>query len=71
VAGDRAVVGASTTGERGQEVGDELIGGVGRTEREAGTYERNDADKPDPLGSGRERRGARVGADRRDPPVRL
>jgi hypothetical protein len=37
VAGDRAVVGASTIGERGREVGDELTGGVGGAEREAGT----------------------------------
>jgi hypothetical protein len=34
VAGDRAVVGASTVGDRGREVGDELIGGVSGTERE-------------------------------------
>jgi hypothetical protein len=36
VAGDRAVVGTSTAGERGREVGDELTGGVGGAEREAG-----------------------------------
>jgi hypothetical protein len=34
VAGDRAVVGASTVGDRGREVGDELTGGVSGTERE-------------------------------------
>jgi hypothetical protein len=33
VAGDHAVVRASTAGERGREVGDELTGGVGGTER--------------------------------------
>jgi hypothetical protein len=31
VAGDRAAVGASTAGDRGWEVGDELTGGVGGT----------------------------------------
>jgi hypothetical protein len=36
VAGDRAVVGASTAGDREREVGDELTGGVGGTERESG-----------------------------------
>jgi hypothetical protein len=49
------VVGASTAGERGQEVVDELIGGVGGTEREAGARARETADKTGPLGSGRER----------------
>jgi hypothetical protein len=39
---DRAVVGASTAGERGQEVGDELTGGVRGTER-AGTRARGTA----------------------------
>jgi hypothetical protein len=33
VAEDRAVMGASTTGDHEQEVGDELTGGVGGTER--------------------------------------
>jgi hypothetical protein len=33
---DHAVVGASTAGEHGWEVGDELTGGVGGAEREAG-----------------------------------
>jgi hypothetical protein len=55
VAGDRAVVGASTAGERGREVVDELTGGVGGTEREAGAQARETAYKPGPLGSGRER----------------
>jgi hypothetical protein len=36
VAGDRAVVGTSTAGERGREVEDGLTGGVGGTEREEG-----------------------------------
>jgi hypothetical protein len=43
VAGDRAVVGVSTAGERGREVGDELTGGVGGIEREAGTRARGTA----------------------------
>jgi hypothetical protein len=43
VAGDRAVVGASTVGERGRQVGDELTGGVGGTEREAGVRARGTA----------------------------
>jgi hypothetical protein len=34
VAGDHAVMGASTTGDRGREVGDELTSGVDGTERE-------------------------------------
>jgi hypothetical protein len=34
VAGDRAVVGMPTARDRGREVGDELIGGVGGIERE-------------------------------------
>jgi hypothetical protein len=68
VAGDRAVVGVSMTGDRGREVVDELTGGVGGIERERRTGNRNDADKPGPRGS--EREGARVGADRRDLRVR-
>jgi hypothetical protein len=71
VAGDRTVVGASTVGDRGREVGDELTGGVDGTERERRACERNGADKPSPRGSEREReRGRAVGVDRRDPPVR-
>jgi hypothetical protein len=70
VAEDRAVVGASTARDRGREVGDELTGGVGGTERERRACERNGADKPGPRGSERGREGARVGADRRDLPVR-
>jgi hypothetical protein len=49
VARDRAV-GASTTGERGREVGDELIGGAGGTERERRACERNDARQTWPTG---------------------
>jgi hypothetical protein len=40
VAGDRTVVGASTVGDRGREVEDELTGGDGRTEREWARGER-------------------------------
>jgi hypothetical protein len=40
VARDRTVVGASMVGDRGREDGDELIGRVGETEREAGTRAR-------------------------------
>jgi hypothetical protein len=72
MAGDRAVVGASTTGDHGREVGDELTGGVGRTEREASARARGTA--PTDLAHGaageRGREGALVGADRRGPPVR-
>jgi hypothetical protein len=54
------------------------VGGWGRAnkwgqrdrERSEHACESNGADKPGPLGSGRERRGARAGADRRDPPIR-
>jgi hypothetical protein len=72
VAGERAVVGASTARDRGREVGDELTGGVGRTERESGARARGTT--PTNLvhwaARVRGREGARVGADRRDPPVR-
>jgi hypothetical protein len=69
VAGERTNVGASLSGDRGREVEDELIGGDGGTERERvgeGGGE-NGADSFGPRGS--EREGARVGADRRDPPI--
>jgi hypothetical protein len=72
VAGERADVGASTAGDRGREVGGELIGGVGRTEREASARARGWCRQTWPMGQ-REREGgesARVGADRRGPPVR-
>jgi hypothetical protein len=46
------------------------VGSAGQREN-GRTCERNDADRTGPLGSGRERgRDARVGADRRGPPVR-
>jgi hypothetical protein len=72
VAGDRAVVGASTVGERGREVGDELTGGVSGTERESGACARGTAPTNLAHGATRERRreGVPVGADRLDPPVR-
>jgi hypothetical protein len=69
VAEDRAVVGASTTGDRGREVGDELTGGVGETEREVGARARGRRRQAYPMGQ-REREGSLVGADRRGPPVR-
>jgi hypothetical protein len=72
VAGERADVGASTAGDRGREVEDELTGGVGKTEREAGTRARGRRQQACPTEQrergGRE--GALVGADRRGPPVR-
>jgi hypothetical protein len=55
VVGDHAVVGTSTAGDRGREVGDELTGGVGGTERERRACERHGADKPGPRCSERER----------------
>jgi hypothetical protein len=58
VAGERADVGASTVGDRGREVRDELIGGDGGTEREGvGTREGNNVDRSVPLSSERERGG--------------
>jgi hypothetical protein len=73
VAGDHAVVGTSTAGVRGREVGDELIGGVGGVEREVGARAKGTA--PTSLAhwqreGERERGGARAGVDRRDPPVK-
>jgi hypothetical protein len=53
------VVGASTVGDRGREVGDELTGGVGGTERERRACEGDGADKPGPRDSERERRERR------------
>jgi hypothetical protein len=59
-------------GDRGWEVEEELTGGVGETEREAGTRVRGRRRQAWPMGQrergGRE--GALVGADRRGPPVR-
>jgi hypothetical protein len=71
VAEDRKVVGASTAGERGREVGDELTGGVGETERESGTRERGTTPTNLAHGAARERwrEGALIGTDRRGPPV--
>ena len=74
MAGDRAVVGMPTARDRGREVGDELIGGVGGIERERERGARAIGTAPTNLANGaareRGREGARVGADRRDPPVR-
>jgi hypothetical protein len=62
VAGERADVGASTAGDRGREVGDELTGGVGQTERErAGAGKRNGADRLTPQSSERKRGSERAG----------
>jgi hypothetical protein len=58
VAGEHAHVGASTAGDRGREVRDELIGANGGTEREgAGAREGNSADRSVPPSSERERGG--------------
>jgi hypothetical protein len=71
VAGDRAGGGAPTAGDRGREVGDELTGGVGGTERESGARAIGMAPTNLAHGAAREReRGCAVGADRRGPPVR-
>jgi hypothetical protein len=59
VAGDRAVVGASTAGDRGREVEDELTGGVGEIEREAGACARGRRRQAWPTGQ-RERGGERA-----------
>jgi hypothetical protein len=61
-------------GDRGREVRDELTGGDGGAERgRAGARERTSADRSGPRDKEREREGerhTRVGADKRDPPVR-
>jgi hypothetical protein len=59
-------------GERGREVEDELTGGVGRAEREAGARARGTASTDLAHGAARERgrEGTLVGTDRRGPPVR-
>jgi hypothetical protein len=60
VAGCRAVVGASTAGDRGQDVGDELTGGVGGTERERAARVREERRRQTwPTGQ-REREGERT-----------
>jgi hypothetical protein len=56
VAGERADVGASTAGDRGREVENELTGGVGKTEIEAGTRARGRRQQACPTGQ-RERGG--------------
>jgi hypothetical protein len=76
VAGERAVVGAFTVGERGREVRDaEGADGWGprgkERERERMRGEETaPIDRPHRAARERGREGARVGADRRDPPVR-
>jgi hypothetical protein len=52
-------VGASTARDRGREVEDELTGGVGETEREAGARARGRCRQAWPTGQ-RERRGERA-----------
>jgi hypothetical protein len=52
-------VGASTVGDRGREVGDELTGGVGRTEREVSTLARGRRRQTWTMGQ-RERGGERA-----------
>jgi hypothetical protein len=65
-------VGASTAGYRGREVRDELTGGVGGTERKSGRACERTVPTSLAHGAARERgrEGARVGADRRGPPIR-
>jgi hypothetical protein len=48
-------MGASTAGDHGREVGDELIGGVGGTEREASTRARGTTSIDLAHGAARER----------------
>jgi hypothetical protein len=73
VAGERVVVGASTTGDVGERLGKRrgLMGGVREAERGSAHTKRNGADKSANRAA-REggRKSARVGADRRDTPVR-
>jgi hypothetical protein len=60
VAGDHAVMGASTTGDCGREVGDELTGGVDGTERERAARVREEQRRQTwPTGQ-REREGERA-----------
>jgi hypothetical protein len=58
VAKDRTVVGASTVGDHGREVGDELTGGVSRTER-GGARARGTTPINLAHGAAREREGER------------
>jgi hypothetical protein len=56
VTGERADMGASTAGDRGREVRDELTGGDGGTEREGvGAREGNSTNRSVPPSSERER----------------
>jgi hypothetical protein len=60
VAGERAVVGASTAGDHGREVRDELTGGDGGAERgREGARKRTNADRSGPRDRERERGGER------------
>ena len=58
---ERANVGASTAGDRGREVEDELIGGVGGGEREASASARETAPTGLAHGAARERERGREG----------
>jgi hypothetical protein len=70
MAGDRAVMGASTAGDRGREVEDELTGGVGETEREASARARGMAPIDLAHGAARERERGWAGWHRQaGPPV--
>jgi hypothetical protein len=65
VAGERAIVGVSTTRDRGQEVRDELTGGDGGAERgRAGVGASNGADRSAPRSSERARERGRSGLRR-------
>jgi hypothetical protein len=67
VAGERAVVGVSTAGDRGREVRDELTDGDGGAERgRAGVGASNDADRSAPRSSERARERGRSGLHRQE-----
>jgi hypothetical protein len=71
VAGERAVVGASTARDVGGRLGTNgQVGFAGHRESER-ACERNSADKTGPLGTGRERRERARGRDRPTGGVRL
>jgi hypothetical protein len=64
------VVGASTAGDHGLEVGDELTSGIGRTERERACMRKKRRQQTWPTGHRereRGREGARVGVDKPGP----
>jgi hypothetical protein len=61
VAGERADVGASTAGDHGREVEDELTGGVGETEREGGARARGRSRQAWPTGQRERGGGGRAG----------